>query len=128
MKFTKFILFSIVTSIGMAAHASLSVLPSFVSFGEVEINGIQHTQSVSVYNWGTDPASITINSLCAPYFNVMSLSCFGQLSPNGSCSIQIQFTPQQAGTYSCQIYVGFQSVSVNATAVEAPKSATTPEN
>ena len=83
------------------AFAALSAFPTFVSFYNVPVGRFNQTQSVTVQNSGPQTANPSLNNGCFGDFQVSHL-CFS-IPANGSCQIQISFSPRTVGTQSCSI-------------------------
>jgi hypothetical protein len=79
-----------VTGTGVAPVASFSV-PN-ISFG-VQTVGVSSTpQAVTLTNSGT--ATLTISGIAANGDYTQSNNCPGSIAPNGSCTINVTFTPE----------------------------------
>jgi len=85
------------------ANASIILSKTFVSLSTAAGGGIGTSDSVYVRNSG-EVTRISVYNGCFSDFSV-SHSCFGSLNPNGSCSIQVRFTPRNRGHQSCSITV-----------------------
>ena len=112
---------ALVTLISIPSFAYILVSPSFVSFGQVKVGGFSGGwRTINVHNQNNKPVYIDISSFCPMEFRVTNM-CYGQLYANGSCSFNIDYSPQSPGYHSCTITIrdsegGYQSVSVSGSA------------
>jgi hypothetical protein len=117
------------TTLGMAPiaqaldldYVTLVASPSSVNFYDVQVGQGTQTQYVYLYNQGTEDAkSIYVSAACDSSFYVNN-SCYGDLRPQSSCSINIQFHPYSPGFHSCSVNVstisgGSASINVQGSA------------
>ncbi len=87
-----------------SAHARLNALPSSVNFYGVEVGTYGQSESVSIYNWSNQEVRLTVSDFCYGDFQTTNW-CFSSLRPNGSCRIDVRFTPRNVGYQSCTIWV-----------------------
>ena len=84
-----------------------SVSPSSLNFGSVAVGSTSPPQTVTLKNTGT--ATLNLTSIAASGDYAQSNVCGSSLSPGGSCTISVTFTPTAAGTRT-----GSLSISDNA--------------
>lgn len=98
-----FILAFLLTSFSvMPAFAYLTASPSYVSFGTVDV-GSSSSRIVWITNQGRERAQfVRVTGLC-PGDIYTSDSCFGDLNPGQSCTINVRFQPRRAGSQSCTV-------------------------
>lgn len=104
------------------AQADISVFPGSINFFQVPIGGIGQSQSVYVYNTGSESTNIRVQDYCFGDFRVMSWCNLG-VNAGGSCRIDITFAPYRTGYQNCTLYVqgdegAPKSVSVSGQGVE----------
>lgn len=92
-------------SIGNSGWTSLTAEP-----------GRPSTGSVSISNTGNSPVTISAISTETPYFSVASTDCGGELAVNNSCTVNIQFAPNQEGPFNDKLTI--QSNATNNTPLE----------
>jgi hypothetical protein len=81
--------------------ASLSV--SSLNFGNQQVNTTSTQQSVTLTNTGT--GSMTISGIVASAQYAQSNNCPGSLAANGSCAINVTFTPTATGTQNGTVQI-----------------------
>jgi hypothetical protein len=101
-----------------ASGAAMSVNATSISFGSAVLNS-PVAQSVTVTSTGT--ASLTVNSaaVTGTGFSVSGATFPATLNPGQSLTLQLQFDPKTAGTYSGQL-----TVASSATTRSIPLSGT----
>lgn len=102
MRFTLFALAFLLS--GPAAHARLNALPSSVNFYGVEVGTYGQQDSVTIYNWSNQEVRLSVSDFCYGDFQTTNW-CFSSLRPNGSCRIDVRFSPRSVGYQSCSIWV-----------------------
>jgi len=95
-------IFSSVTIV--TAQAYISASPSFVNFGQVDINSWEKSQTVHIYNWGDEDVNLTISDACPWDFDFQHYFCHS-LGANQSCSMTVKFSPNSVGYKSCTAYI-----------------------
>jgi hypothetical protein len=78
-----------------AGQTMASLSPSSIVFASQQENTASGSQTVTVTNKGT--AALTITSIVASQNFSQSNNCTQSLAPEGTCSIQVSFTPEQTG-------------------------------
>ena len=87
------------------AHARFDAFPSTIHFFSVEVgNGFGDQRTVTIYNRSTEPNRISDTNYCFGDFRVTNW-CYGELSPGGSCRMDIRFQPHRVGHQSCTIWL-----------------------
>lgn len=106
--------------------AWLMANPGSVDFGTVTVNQPLTSRTVYLNNYGSDPATgLSIFGFCGSEFQIYD-QCFGDLRPNSSCPIQINFLAGQAAELNCSIDIysvgsGSIRVPIHATVIEEPE-------
>ena len=99
---------------GIGAAPSITVSPSPLSFGSVELGGTSDMRSVTLTNTGTAPLVITDVTLLEAHavdFRVLvGAPCTAQ--PNQACRIDLQFTPSDFGPRLADLAVTSNAASV----------------
>lgn len=87
------------------AHARFDAFPSSIYFFNVEVGGgLGQQRSINVYNRSTERNRITVNNYCYGDFRITNW-CYGELSPGGSCRLDVRFQPHRVGHQSCTIWL-----------------------
>jgi hypothetical protein len=84
---------------GNGVQPQISVVPASVSFGNVTV-GVTNTQMLAISNPGTANLSVTQASLTGTGFGFSGLALPLTVSPGGSSSFTISFTPASASSLS----------------------------
>lgn len=114
-------LISFVTLFSIQSFAYLTASPSMVNFGQVSAKNYSYnTRSVTIFNQSDKAVTVDVSAICPMEFRVQS-SCYGQIYPNSTCSINVIYTPNNPGYHSCNITLrssdystGYVSVSGSA--------------
>lgn len=114
----RFVTMLVLAAMTTAANASLMVNPSYVDIS-TRAGGGGLSRTVIVRNLGPNDAHVSVYDTCGSEFRIYH-NCFGLLRENFTCSIQIQFTPRDRGTRSCNVQInagaaGSRFVSVRGT-------------
>jgi hypothetical protein len=107
----------------------VTVAPSPLAFGTVQVGGMFSTQAVSVNNTGTIPATIPImiTGTDAALFTVFANSCPATLAVGSSCTVTMRFNPTTLGTKSATLGFGMvASVPMSANVVMTATLTATP--
>jgi trimeric autotransporter adhesin len=103
----------------MPSTAVGSFAPASLAFGTQNINTTSPSQALLLTNTGT--SQLNLNSISITGTNLSNFSetntCGGGLAPNGSCTINVTFSPNVVGPFSATV-----SVATNATT--SPTTAT----
>ncbi|MFN8512849.1 MAG: choice-of-anchor D domain-containing protein [Chloroflexia bacterium] len=90
---------------GTGITANLSITPSSLDFGYVQVGVTTAAKTVTVKNIGSGPVTISNASITAGAtdYTIVANTCFtagngATLPPGGTCTISVVFTPQAAGT------------------------------
>lgn len=86
-----------VSEVSSANSPAIVLSPSTLSFGSEAVSVASSVQTVSVFNLGTAP--LTISEIEAPSSDFTdSNNCVGTVAPaGGSCTINVTFTPESTG-------------------------------
>jgi len=108
----------------------VSLTPSTVSFGQVEVGVTSTPMQVQAANTGGVPVAITSVNVTAP-FALASNSCgTTSLAANTSCQMQVAFAPTQVGAATGTLTLvdgtGTQVVALSGTGAAAPTDSLTP--
>ena len=114
-------LLTLIFLVSAHANAALSAFPTLVSFYNVPVNGGSQSQTVTIQNNGSETLNPSVSNGC--FGDLAADNYCYSISPNGSCFIQIRFSPTRSGFQSCSIFVsagaqGTVSVSVNGQGVD----------
>lgn len=106
---------------GVAQTQTLVVTPTTLVFDPQVTGTTSAQQSITVTNTGNFTVTFTNVTITTGY--ALSNSCVGQLSPGGSCSIGVTFTPTATGTKTGTVTItdsatpGTQTVSLSGTGI-----------
>jgi hypothetical protein len=101
----------------------LMASPSSAEFGVVQTGAPLISRTVYLNNYGSDAVqSISIFGFCSGEFHIYD-ACYGDLQPNSSCPIMIDFLAGRAGELNCSIDV----YSVGSGSLRIPVHATVNE-
>jgi lysophospholipase L1-like esterase len=89
---------------GGKAKPAISVSPTSLAFGEVNVGSTSPGQSVSVKNTGTADLKFTSISATNAAFNIAN-GCGSTLSAGSSCTISVTFRPDTAGFYAANLSI-----------------------
>ncbi|HEV2424941.1 MAG TPA: SBBP repeat-containing protein [Terriglobia bacterium] len=94
-----------VTEIGSGNSPAIVLSPAKVDFGNEAVSVASTVQTVTVFNLGTAP--LTISAVEAPSSDFTdSNNCVGTVAPaGGSCTINVTFTPQSTGAVTDQFTI-----------------------
>jgi len=98
----------VITLTGTGVQAAAALSPTSFNFGTVARRS-SSTTTFTLTNSGT--SSLTINSISigganANQFSIPSRTCGNSLGVGASCTINVQFSPRNAGTYNANLQVG----------------------
>ena len=113
-----------------ASAGVVSLTPSTIGFGQVEVGTTSAPLPVQAANSGGTAVAITNISITAP-FTLASNSCgTTSLSADTSCQIQVAFAPTQAGpamgTLTLVDGIGTQIVALSGTGAAVPTDSLNP--
>ncbi len=99
---------AIIMKISPTAGAAAAVAPSQLTFfTPQQVNTTSASQTVNVYDLGTDPLTISSATVTGDF--AIQSAC-GSLAPSGgTCTIQVTFTPTAAGTRNGTLTIGDSS-------------------
>src|SRR6267143_2056217 len=83
------------TGTGAATGPSASVSPTTLTFGNQNVGTTSAAQAVTLTNSG--PGSLSITSIAASGDFAQTNNCGSSLAANGTCTINVTFTPTAAG-------------------------------
>jgi Abnormal spindle-like microcephaly-assoc'd, ASPM-SPD-2-Hydin len=95
------------------------------SFGDQSVGTTSSAQSVTVTNntdYSANPANPTISGSNAGNFNASG--CSGSVAGNGTCTVNVTFTPSDTGVRNATLNVAGQSVPLTGTGVQAAATVT----
>jgi hypothetical protein len=102
---------------------SLTLLPTSVSFGTVQISTTAPTQVVNVQNVGGSPVQISSVTVTAPFVKAAN-SCGSSLAANTACAVTVGFLPPSAGPVSGSLSiadsVGTQNAVLTGVGITGP--------
>lgn len=108
---------------------AVSLYPTQLNFGSVQIGTTSSELSITVQNLGAAATSISNISVAAP-FAIASNACGTQLAGDTSCQLTIVFSPTQAttsaGTLTLTDSTGTQTATLAGTGVAAPSDTLSP--
>ncbi len=78
------------------AAGSLTLLPTSLSFGTVQVGQTSASQSIGVQNAGGSPVTISSQVVSAPFAKAAT-SCGSTLAAGAACAVTMNFAPKQAG-------------------------------
>jgi hypothetical protein len=114
---------------GTGSTSTFTLSPGSLSFGDVEVGATSAGQQVTAANSSTAAAvTLTSISITAPFIIVSgSNSCGGAgstIAVNSDCSLQIEFAPTAAGSFTGQLIfvdsMGTQTVTLTGNGETAP--------
>ena len=76
--------------------ANVQLSPNAISFGDVAVNAVTTTQTVTVSNTGTAPATLSTPVLSTD-FTLASTTCGTTLNAGSKCTLSIAYAPTVAG-------------------------------
>jgi hypothetical protein len=87
-------------------EAKMMILPTYVSFGTVDVKGYYNpSQSVTIYNQSDEAISLSFSNGCSfSDFSFQAYTC-SHVEKNGSCNVNISFTPSHNGYFSCNLSI-----------------------
>ena len=88
-------------------QAYITLSPSQLQFGAQGVNTSSGSQTITVTNTGSQPATLSSISLADTNDFSQINNCPSLLPKGGSCTVQLIFTPLAVGTYSSYIYVSY---------------------
>jgi hypothetical protein len=97
--------------------AYLSVSPSHINFGRVEVNRSSLSRTVWVRNLGQEATDVYVRRAYCDFNYSYHDDCFWTLEPGDSCRLTINYRPRSEGYHQCRISVEddhFRSTSVSA--------------
>ena len=101
------------TGTGQTPATSVSVSPTTLTFNPQNLNSTSPSQTITISNTGNATATISGAALTgtnAGDFAIASNSC-SSLSVNGSCSIQVTFTPSALGARTATLTISGSGVT-----------------
>jgi len=105
------------------ATANVTLLPSSVDFGAVQVGVTSTGQTFNVQNVGGSPVTISSIVVTAPFLKSAS-TCGSSLAAGTGCAVTVTFLPTQAGAAAGSLTVkdsvGSQAAVLNGTGVTAP--------
>ncbi len=105
------------------APGAVSLSPSTVPFGQVEVGTTSAAQQVTASNTGGTAISITGVQASAP-FAIASNACGASLAAGAACQVKVEFAPTQkgavTGTLTFTDEAGTQSAQLTGTGAAAP--------
>ena len=106
------------------AAGVVTLSPSTVSFGQIEVGAVSATQAISAANGNTVAIPVSSLSVTAP-FVISSNACGAtNLAAKSDCLIQVEFAPTTTGTFAGLLTLtdgsGTQTVELSGTAVAGP--------
>lgn len=111
------------------AAGAVSLLPTQLSFGQVQVGTTSSPLQVTVQNLQSGATSISSVSVAAP-FVLESNTCGGSLAGNSSCQLLVEFAPTQAGaatgTLSLVDSTGTQTAQLTGSGASAATDTLTP--
>ena len=105
--------------------ANQFAVSSTSSFGDVLVGSTSSTQTVTVTNntdYAANPTGPTLTGGSAGMFNASG--CGGTVAANGTCTVNVTFSPTSTGAQSATLNVGGQPVSLAGTGVQAGANVT----
>jgi hypothetical protein len=96
--------FTISLSPNTASTPKMSVNATTIGFGSVALNSPQE-QTVRIYSTGTAPLIVNSAAVSGTGFSVSGATFPATVNPGQSITVQVQFDPTKAGTYSGQLSI-----------------------
>ena len=93
-----------VAKVESANSPAIAITPSKVNFGNETVSVTSSTQTVTVFDMGTAPLQITQITPPSSDFGE-SNNCVGTVAPQGSCTINVSFTPAATGSVTDQFSI-----------------------
>ncbi len=92
---------------GMQMTPQVSLFPSFLTFAGQTVGSSSAPQTVTLVNNGTGPLTITMVTITGGNHNDFSQTnnCGTTVNANGTCTINVVFTPSVAGTRTATLSV-----------------------
>ncbi|MFN8512851.1 MAG: choice-of-anchor D domain-containing protein [Chloroflexia bacterium] len=98
---------------GNGITAGLSIAPSSLNFGNVQVGTVSAAQTITVTNTGSGPVNITnwgLIGINPGQFEVVDNTCMSggnpaTLPPGGSCTFAVRFIPTATGAKSAQLSI-----------------------
>ncbi len=107
-----------------ATAGAVSLTPSAISFGQVQVGATSASMQVQAANSGGTTVAITSVTITAPFKLATNACGTTSLSANTSCQLQVAFAPTQAGgatgTLTLVDGAGTQTVALSGTGAAAP--------
>jgi hypothetical protein len=92
---------------GTGVQPVISASPGVINFGDQSINTSAPDQTIVVTNIGTATLHVSSTVMSgSPDLNVILNNCTVAVSPGGSCTIEIGFTPRSVGAASATLSIG----------------------
>ncbi|WP_109484761.1 choice-of-anchor D domain-containing protein [Occallatibacter savannae] len=110
--------FSISLSPASASVPAMSVNATSIGFGSVGINSPQE-QSITISSTGTAPLTVSSAAVSGTGFTLAGAAFPATLNPGQSMTLQVQFDPTKAGSFTGQL-----SIASNASSASIPLSGT----
>ncbi len=111
------------------APKALSLLPTRLDFGQVQVGTTSSALAVTVQNTQSTVSTISSVNVTAP-FTLQSDSCNGSVAANASCQMTVVFTPTAAGAAAGTLTVtgsaGTQTAALTGTGEAAPTDTLSP--
>jgi outer membrane autotransporter protein len=107
------LLFSLLIMAGSGnVLATLSISPSNIEFGDVEVGSTSNTRSITLIN--DDPElSVSLFSINVTGDYDYTTNCVSSLPPSSSCSVDVTFSPQSSGSLTGELTISGDDPSLD---------------
>lgn len=99
------------TLVGAGIQGVASVSPSSLSFATRQVATTSPVQAVTVNNSGSDTVTISGISVVAGQMDFAQSNNCTQLAPGASCTVNVSFTPSQAGARTGTVYLAHDGLN-----------------
>ena len=85
---------------GHGVAPKMKAHPQSLSFGQVSVDTVSSSQSVTLVDLSPAPISFTTAPAATPPFNVSASTCGTIAANGGSCTISVEFAPHERGKFA----------------------------
>ncbi|MES9952109.1 MAG: autotransporter domain-containing protein [Candidatus Thiodiazotropha sp. 6PLUC2] len=101
------------------AFALLSISPSNLSLGSVDVGSSSDPQTITLANSSTFQ-SVLLSSITATGDFEYTTNCVGSMPPQSTCTVDVTFSPQTSGTLTGDLIIIGDDPALDLTAVRPP--------